>query len=152
MSVARTASVFRLDDGLLTGAILHGSDAAIARNTPAGCAVVDGEHDHRNRRVDLVTGQVVPYQPPQPAATEFQTYDWDAAKELWVAQPTQAARWRAVRARRDKLLASTDWVALRGLERGEPVSKAWRDYRQALRDVPQQADPSNINWPTPPEA
>jgi len=28
---------------------------------------------------------------------------------------------------------------------------AWKTYRQALRDVPQQATfPSNITWPTPP--
>jgi len=29
---------------------------------------------------------------------------------------------------------------------------AWATYRQALRDVPQQAGfPSDINWPTTPE-
>ena len=33
------------------------------------------------------------------------------------------------------------------------VSDDWRTYRQALRDLPSQAEfPENITWPTPPVA
>lgn len=58
--------------------------------------------------------------------------------------------WRDVRLRRDLALASTDWRVLRATEAGTPLSTAWRDYRQALRDVTQQPNPHQINWPQPP--
>jgi hypothetical protein len=58
--------------------------------------------------------------------------------------------WGAVRARRDSLLAASDWVALRAMEQGEPVPDEWLAYRQALRDVPQQDDPLEIVWPVAP--
>ena len=55
-----------------------------------------------------------------------------------------------VRTQRDALLAASDWAVLPDA----PVAdaQAWKDYRQALRDVPQQAGfPTDINWPTKPE-
>lgn len=149
---ARVASVYRLDDGELTGQTLHATPGAMQANLPAGCGLVDGEHDHRNRRVDLTTGSVVAYQPPQPAATEYETYVWDVDAELWLAQPTAAAQWRDVRRERDRLLAKTDWVVLRAADRGEAVPADWLEYRQALRDITLQPDPTSIDWPLPPSA
>lgn len=59
--------------------------------------------------------------------------------------PLQA---RAVRAQRDKLLVSTDWSILPDSPLDEPSQQAMRTYRQALRDVPQQAGfPGAIVWP-----
>jgi hypothetical protein len=57
-----------------------------------------------------------------------------------------------VRFRRDFLLCDTDWMFMVG-DRPEPTNiQAWRDYRQALRDIPQQPGfPENIQWPTKPE-
>lgn len=56
------------------------------------------------------------------------------------------------RAKRDALLAACDWVAIRANELGEPVPQDWADYRQALRDIPQQPGfPDGIDWPTKPE-
>jgi len=54
-----------------------------------------------------------------------------------------------VRTQRDALLADSDWTQVSDA----PVDhQAWADYRQALRDVPQQAGfPTEINWPTKPE-
>lgn len=60
--------------------------------------------------------------------------------------------WRAVRLQRDRLLARTDWVALRAADQGEPVPPEWLAYRQALRDVTEQQDPLNIVWPVAPAA
>lgn len=37
-------------------------------NTPSGCAVIDGKYDDLSQRVDLKTGEVVDYQPPQPSS------------------------------------------------------------------------------------
>jgi len=66
---------------------------------------------------------------------EFPEYDPDYA----IAVDT--------REKRDALLAVSDWRA------GSDVtmSTAWRNYRQALRDVPSQL-PREITWPTEPNA
>lgn len=53
-----------------------------------------------------------------------------------------------VRVRRDELLAATDWA----VAPDRNPSQAMLDYRQALRDVPQQAGfPDGVIWPTAPE-
>ena len=58
----------------------------------------------------------------------------------------------AVRAERDKLLASCDWMAIKAFEAGYAVSTEWATYRQALRDITSQAGfPSEVTWPTQPE-
>ncbi len=58
----------------------------------------------------------------------------------------------AVRAERDKLLASCDWMAIKAFEAGSAVSAEWATYRQALRDVTDQAGfPNDITWPEKPE-
>lgn len=61
-----------------------------------------------------------------------------------------ADRWVVVRRQRDSLLAASDWVPLRAMERGEPMPQAWVDYRQALRDLTNSADPFQVVFPTPP--
>ena len=56
---------------------------------------------------------------------------------------------KAVRTDRNKRLAESDWTQLIDA----PVNVAqWSAYRQALRDVPEQAGfPFNVNWPVQPE-
>jgi len=56
---------------------------------------------------------------------------------------------KAIRQDRDYLLASCDWTQTADA----PVDQiAWQDYRQALRDIPQQTGfPTDITWPTKPE-
>jgi hypothetical protein len=57
-----------------------------------------------------------------------------------------------VRKKRGALIAQSDWVVPFYMERGEPVPEQWRDYRQALRDIPQQEGfPYAVEWPTKPE-
>lgn len=54
----------------------------------------------------------------------------------------------AVRNQRNRLLSDTDWMALSD----NTMTPEWATYRQALRDIPQQAGfPTNIAWPTKPE-
>lgn len=50
-----------------------------------------------------------------------------------------------VRAERNAKLADSDWRASQDVT----MSDEWRDYRQALRDVPSQL-PGSITWPTEP--
>jgi len=53
------------------------------------------------------------------------------------------------RTQRDALLSQSDWTQVPDA----PVDQAaWAEYRQALRDIPQQAGfPTDITWPTKPE-
>ena len=57
-----------------------------------------------------------------------------------------ASQWSNIREDRDEKLKETDWRATSD----RTLTDNWRDYRQALRDVPTQADPFNITWPNPP--
>lgn len=58
----------------------------------------------------------------------------------------------AVRAQRDALLAACDWVVVRTNELDLQMPQDWSEYRQALRDVPQQEGfPEVIEWPEPPK-
>ena len=150
----REVLFYSLTDGTFSGRGRTGTDESIAAKTPVGYGAIDAAmvRDWQSQRVDLATGDVIDWQPPAPSDTYLATWSWDPEIRRWIAQPTIEARWREVRAERDLRLAASDWVALRGLERGEPVPKAWRDYRQSLRDVPKQLDPTAIDWPEPPAA
>ena len=58
--------------------------------------------------------------------------------------------WDEVRANRQQALDDTDWRAVKD----RTMSQAWKDYRQALRDLPQDHDEANDaadNWPEAPE-
>jgi hypothetical protein len=56
---------------------------------------------------------------------------------------------QTVRNIRDRLLQASDWVVSRSYERQQPVPESWATYREALRDVPQQAGfPYNVQWPS----
>lgn len=53
------------------------------------------------------------------------------------------------RAKRDSLLAATDWTQASDVP--QATKDLWVSYRRALRDVPEQAGfPSEITWPTKP--
>jgi len=54
-----------------------------------------------------------------------------------------------VRTQRDALLAQCDWTQVADA----PVdAQTWADYRQALRDIPQQSGfPEDVTWPIKPE-
>ena len=67
-----------------------------------------------------------------------------------VAQGKFDVDWHTVRKERDNLLKQTDWRAVKD----RTMSQAWKDYRQALRDLPQAHEEANDaadNWPQPPE-
>lgn len=146
-------SLYDTETGYFTGQRLRGSADFIAANLPQGCSTIAGEHDHLCRRVDLESGEVVPWQPPAPADDDTRTWSWDEATERWQPVPTAAALAATVRQQRDALLTRCDWVTARATELGEPVPSAWSTYRQALRDVTAQAGfPHDIAWPEPPAA
>lgn len=149
---SRVLSVYALDTGLFTGEIIGGPDYWVESQIPAGFGAVDGAWDYLSHRVDLTTGQVVDYQPPQPPDDQWQTWAWDADSRRWVATPTTAAYWQGVRNERNRRLTDSDWIVSRSTESGVPVPAEWVAYRQALRDITDQPDPLNITWPAPPAA
>ena len=57
-----------------------------------------------------------------------------------------ALQWVSIRVERNRKLSATDWRASSDLT----MSDDWKTYRQALRDITTQADPTNIAWPTEP--
>lgn len=151
------ASLYDLQTGLFVGREVIGNAAAIEANTPPGCGVMEGQHDHLSRRVDLTTGKVIDWIPPQPADTPLHTHVWDAMSDpkrpRWREVETTAGVALRIRAHRDALLAACDWAAVRSLDLGLPMPRAWQTYRQALRDVTQQPGfPQAIDWPCEPQA
>ena len=52
------------------------------------------------------------------------------------------------RSQRNKLLSETDWVVTKAFETSTEIDASTTTYRQALRDVPEQAGfPHEVVWP-----
>ena len=75
--------------------------------------------------------------------------------ELKSAEP-----FRLLRIERNKLIAETDWTQLKDIDLDIIRERNWKNYRQALRDLPSKSIPklndngdldmSSINWPDKP--
>lgn len=65
--------------------------------------------------------------------------------------PTTEELWAAARSRRKPLLQATDAVAIRCFKAGVAWPDNWKIYTQALRDITEQADPANLEWPIAPD-
>jgi hypothetical protein len=89
----------------------------------------------------IVDGIAVDMSPEEIAEFEAQQAEWAAG-----ADDRAAAE---IRTERDTKLTESDWTQVADV----PVDQAaWATYRQALRDIPDQAGfPNTINWPTKPE-
>ena len=58
---------------------------------------------------------------------------------------------RSIRGQRDTLLSQSDYVILPDTPYSEDTKTAYRTYRQALRDLPEQAGfPNSTTWPDKP--
>jgi len=68
-----------------------------------------------------------------------------------IEQGMKDVDWKTVRSERDRALAACDWRALKDVV----LPTAWKEYRQALRDLPQNFESANDaadSFPTrPPE-
>lgn len=60
------------------------------------------------------------------------------------------AKWVDIRSDRDKDLISSDWTQLADSPLSDEQKNAWRQYRQELRDITNQADPFSVVFPTSP--
>jgi hypothetical protein len=88
--------------------------------------------------------------------TDAEIAELAAQEAAWLAgeRDRKAAE---VRKQRDALLAEADWIVTKAIEQnaqdgfGVQIPVVWLDYRQALRDIPQQPGfPDNVTWPTAP--
>ncbi len=77
--------------------------------------------------------------------------DENKVNEIFSLEPI-----RLLRIERTRILAESDWMANSDVT----MSDSWRDYRQALRDLPanspnvsldEQGNLINVTWPTKPE-
>jgi len=79
--------------------------------------------------------------------------DAPSQQELDDAWPAvrDARAWGRVRAERDRLLTDSDWTQVADAPLTASEKQAWADYRQALRDVPQDfPTPDDVVWPEAP--
>jgi hypothetical protein len=59
-------------------------------------------------------------------------------------------QWFQIRSIRNTYLSESDWTQLPDSPLSEIKKQEWIIYRQSLRDVTNQEDPFNIEWPTKP--
>ena len=88
--------------------------------------------------VDVQTGEttVVPF-----------TAEEIAVQEVYARDVLPVEQMAALRAKRNQLLAETDYLALSDVT----LSTEMAEYRQALRDLPANtSDPANPTWPVKP--
>lgn len=82
--------------------------------------------------------------------TPEEEQEWDARELAWNA----GARDRLaaeIKTERNKKLYLSDWRVIKSLESNQLQDFAWVAYRQALRDMPEQAGfPDNVVWPVEP--
>ena len=72
--------------------------------------------------------------------------EWEAGRTAWIAGVLDRKA-EQVRAERNAKIAACDWRVLPDVLNGD----VWKVYRQALRDVPNQAGfPDNVVWPVEP--
>ena len=63
----------------------------------------------------------------------------------------KATLWSQLRTERNARLAASDYTQLQDAHLSAEKKSAWADYRQALRDLPENAtDPTQVTWPVSP--
>lgn len=127
-----TVTIYEQASGRMLG-VLTCSEDQLAANVPAGCGYVAGAHDPANRRVNVATKQVEPYQPPAPDAD----HAWNAEAERWeLPAAVQSARVDRMLALREiELLEAQQARSLREvvLNRGNAATA-----RKTLEDIDDQ--------------
>ena len=87
--------------------------------------------------VNIKTGEKTTIPLTAAEIAEREAYDRDVLPGLQL---------ESLRARRNQLLAETDYLALSDAT----LSEEMRLYRQQLRDLPANTDPANPTWPVKP--
>lgn len=107
--------------------------------------------------------------PPAAVPSEGKYFKWSAEQDAWTEADVVADEklpdtprnpLDLLRAQRNQILSSLDWVAIWYYTRGEPFPANWAAYFQALRDLPGNQtptldaegnlDPASVVWPEQP--
>lgn len=79
-------------------------------------------------------------------------YKWDGTNHTWIVDTDLL--WQHIRAKRDGLLAKSDWAVLPDITHPTGLDTQWETYRTTLRDLPTtQSSVTSFNdvvWPTEP--
>ena len=77
-----------------------------------------------------------------------------------LAELKSAEPFKLLRIERNRRLVETDWTQLKDIDLDLIRERNWKNYRQALRDLPSNSNPkldsfgnldlSSVNWPTKP--
>ncbi len=82
-----------------------------------------------------------------PFAFEGKVYEMQDEPRL-----TEKSKWMLIRQKRNQLLAESDWTQMLDVPLDDADREAWRQYRQALRDIPQRFERADdVVWPSKPE-
>jgi hypothetical protein len=73
-------SFYQKDSGAIHHVLFQtDDDGQLKNNTPPDHIAIEGAHDHRNKRVNVATGEVIDYQPPAPS----DDHEWNAETKFW---------------------------------------------------------------------
>ena len=97
-------------------------------------------------RYKMVNGERIQFTAAEESARDTEEAAWaDAAPARALAN---------LRVKRNRLLTESDWEIVSVLEKGNDISTDMKNYRQALRDLPDGKDTvdkcNNATWPTKP--
>ena len=101
-------------------------------------------------------------------ATDYDTLEWydETSKpskddlDTKLTELQNAEPYRLLREERNRLIAETDWTQLKDIDLDFIRERDWKNYRQALRDLPAKSNPklddfgnldmSSVTWPDKP--
>lgn len=103
--------------------------------------------------------QKEPLEPQEGKYLRYQENAWNLmdipveteAQEEIPPELTDVEKLQFVRAQRNQLLSVCDWTQVLDSPLSEEKLEEWATYRQALRDLPNTVDLTNIEWPAKPQ-
>jgi hypothetical protein len=122
-------------------------------------AIFDTEGNRLTTYVDEIHGDNIPKEAIEITAEEQNLYctneyirdENGRPKKKPVYVPTNEELLSQIRAKRNQLLSECDWTQLPDISLTEEQKTSWKQYRQALRDMPTTCDVQNPIYPTKPE-
>lgn len=140
---------FRKDTGKITQTGMYPESQANLLMDDEHDVIFASASDHTHY---VKNGSIIEY-PERPS----DDHEFDFSLEQWVDTKTDEIRAQealeALRRERNIKLAMSDWTQIPDAPLTNEQKGAWREYRQALRDLPNQSVSSTdlIQWPQPPE-
>ena len=89
---------------------------------------------------------IVEQTPIQSGSVYVQTYSVEDVD----SDEVNESKWEYIRKKRDELLLETDWVVLPHSPITGSNLEEWIQYRQDLRNITNEVNPFELNWPTKP--